>query len=521
MLGAVLTPVKNNTMTAGLMALCGIGLVLVSGCPHDLTRLGRPEAGSPDGSGDSAGPDADQGLVADGPARDLGAVDGPLTDQPHLEAGGDLPGPAPDVSSGDLAPGSCGDNKRQGAEQCDGADLASKTCATLSFGGGTLKCGPKCNFDTAGCHLVLDPSGQHIAGATTHLVSPGVAAGSGAFLVAWQARSSSKGNSYTTHAARTTTGGAVLDKGGIKLDSTATTRGRPGVSHDGTNVLVLWASVVGKSQDIIGLRVSNAGVKLSAAPVKIALTPTAVWEPQVAYDGANYLAAWGYDGSYANKAWDIEGAQVSSAGIPLGTKDTVLSNYPGNQQLPAVACGKGTCLVVWQDTRSGGSTIFGTRVLNGVAQDLLGFQVALSGTKQLSPSVAWAGGVFLVVWEHQPSASAASDIRATRVNGAGYVLNPAGITVCAAAASQQRPRVAALGNGFQVVWQDRRAGRDDIYGARVNSAGGLLSGAAGFGVASYNYNKRYPDLACTADTCQVVWQELRGALYSIRGGRLK
>ena len=50
--------------------------------------------------------------------------------------------------------GKCGDGTIQeiGAEECDGADLAGKTCEGLGFyTGGTLTCGDDCHYDTSGC----------------------------------------------------------------------------------------------------------------------------------------------------------------------------------------------------------------------------------------------------------------------------------------------------------------------------------------------------------------------------------
>jgi hypothetical protein len=46
----------------------------------------------------------------------------------------------------------CGNGTADGgAEECDTADLAGESCATLGFAAGTLGCGPTCQFDTAAC----------------------------------------------------------------------------------------------------------------------------------------------------------------------------------------------------------------------------------------------------------------------------------------------------------------------------------------------------------------------------------
>jgi hypothetical protein len=48
-------------------------------------------------------------------------------------------------------PVTCGDGVVEGTEQCDGTNLSSKTCATQGFNGGTLKCNATCQFDTSEC----------------------------------------------------------------------------------------------------------------------------------------------------------------------------------------------------------------------------------------------------------------------------------------------------------------------------------------------------------------------------------
>jgi hypothetical protein len=48
----------------------------------------------------------------------------------------------------------CGDGVRDGTEACDGADLGTSTCTTVTGGfapGGTLVCNPDCTLDTTDC----------------------------------------------------------------------------------------------------------------------------------------------------------------------------------------------------------------------------------------------------------------------------------------------------------------------------------------------------------------------------------
>jgi Protein of unknown function (DUF1566) len=47
----------------------------------------------------------------------------------------------------------CGDGAVQHAEECDGSDLAGRSCASLGFSGGTLACTSSCTLDLTGCSV--------------------------------------------------------------------------------------------------------------------------------------------------------------------------------------------------------------------------------------------------------------------------------------------------------------------------------------------------------------------------------
>src|SRR3989338_3102462 len=51
----------------------------------------------------------------------------------------------------------CGNNIREGTEQCDGSDLASQTCQSLGFSSGTLSCSASCTFNTNSCTGAISP----------------------------------------------------------------------------------------------------------------------------------------------------------------------------------------------------------------------------------------------------------------------------------------------------------------------------------------------------------------------------
>lgn len=58
----------------------------------------------------------------------------------------------------DGGPG-CGNNIKEGSEQCDGNDLGGQTCTGLGHLGGTLACAGNCTFDESNCtHALPDPA---------------------------------------------------------------------------------------------------------------------------------------------------------------------------------------------------------------------------------------------------------------------------------------------------------------------------------------------------------------------------
>jgi hypothetical protein len=60
---------------------------------------------------------------------------------------------------------SCGNNTREGLEECDGTELNSKTCTSFGYTGGTLSCRPvSCYFDKSSCTPAVSTIASYDAG---------------------------------------------------------------------------------------------------------------------------------------------------------------------------------------------------------------------------------------------------------------------------------------------------------------------------------------------------------------------
>jgi len=54
-------------------------------------------------------------------------------------------------------PAVCGNNAREGSEECDGSDMAGQTCVSRGYAGGTLRCATNCVFDASLCTTAGQP----------------------------------------------------------------------------------------------------------------------------------------------------------------------------------------------------------------------------------------------------------------------------------------------------------------------------------------------------------------------------
>ncbi len=177
--------------------------------------------------------------------------------------------------------------------------------------------------------------------------------------------------------------------------------------------------------------------------------------------------------------------------------------------------------MVWQDWRNGSdSDICGARVAqSGIVLDPYGFAISRYSFDQLWPSVAFDGTNYLVVWQNKSSGSS-WDIYGARVTPSGAVLDPYGIAICTAAYGQGSPSVAFGGGFYLVVWQVYRSGWAGIYGARVAQSGAVLD-PYGFVISYAPYGQSSPSVAFDDTNYLVVWQNYRsGTDLDVYGARV-
>ena len=404
-----------------------------------------------------------------------------------------------------------------------------------------------------------------LAESVSDLADPDVAFDGTNYFVVWRDR---RGNNDDVYGTRVTVGGDVLDPDGIAISRVVLQQFEPAVAFDGANYLVVWTDERSISYDIYCARVTPGGTVLDSAGIAISCASGLQMSPDVAFDGNCFLVVWQDDRS--DSSCDIYGARVTPDGAVLDPGGLLISDAPGNQYEPAVACNGAGFLVVWADPRNGDLDIYGARVTSlGAVLDTAGIPVALATLGQNRPSVAFDGTDVLVAWEDQrsgdwfvrgarvtaagevldpagfaitprhPAGHAAVafgdtiflvtwecniggdyglDVEGARVTSAAEVLDPGGIPLTTAANDQYSPSAAFNGASYLAVWQDERSrcsGYHDIYARRLSPQGTRLDSAR-FVAARADYDQLNPAVVSNGSGWLAVWENM----YDIFGARV-
>ncbi|MHB8874871.1 MAG: hypothetical protein ACYC8T_14375, partial [Myxococcaceae bacterium] len=342
---------------------------------------------------------------------------------------------------------------------------------------------------------VQDASGIAISTATDDQRAPALAWNGTHYFVVWQDIRS--GTGIDVYGARVSAAGAVQNTSGIVISTEANQQFSPDVAWDGTNYLVVWRDYrSGIGPDIYGARVNASGAVQDASGIAISTAANDQLNPAVAWNGANYLVVW--DDYRSGTNFDIYGTRVSAAGAVQDPSGIAISTAANGQNNPAVAWGGTSYFVAWQDLRGASLDIYGTRVsAAGAVQDASGIATSTAAGQQRAPAVAWDGTNYLIVWD-DTRGGVSTDIYGARVSAAGAVQDASGIAISTAADAQRVAAVAWDGTNHLVVWEDFRSGNEDIYGARVSSAGAVLDGS-GIAISAEAGPQQAPVIASRGD----------------------
>jgi predicted transcriptional regulator len=292
----------------------------------------------------------------------------------------------------------------------------------------------------------------------------------------------------------------------------------PAIASGAGSALVVWTDARGGDVDIYASRITETGQR-DPGGIPVCVADGTQRAPAAAFDGTNWLVVW-HD--YRNgSAADIYAARVSQSGAVLDPAGIPVSLASGDQRYPRVVFTGADFMVVWHDYRYGDTAdIFAARVTTaGVVLDPLGIAVCVASASQLYPDVAFDGVNALVTWQDRRNGSS-YDIYAARIGPAGNVLDPQGLAISRAGASQRLPGIAFDGSNYLIVWQDNRnSDSSDIYATRVDPAGNVLD-PNGIQISVATDSQTAPSVAFLGFDYLVAWQDRRdgdsGNVYCCR-----
>ena len=219
----------------------------------------------------------------------------------------------------------------------------------------------------------------------------------------------------------------------------------PSVASDGSGFLVVWEdqrTPDSWERDIYAARVDANGNTLDPDGIAVSTRPGLEWDPEVSFDGTNYLVAWTDSTSFNRN--DVRAARVSLDGQVLDPDGIVLTaQEPFGGNRPHIAFDGTNYLVVYENCYC----MRGVRVTpEGTILDPGGFSIA-SGDFPLRSGVSFGAGEYFVTW------NSIHGVEGARVLPDGTVLDNGGIII-SGYDGYSYPASAFDGTNFVVTWED-------------------------------------------------------------------
>jgi hypothetical protein len=357
--------------------------------------------------------------------------------------------------------------------------------------------------------------------------SPAVASNGTNYLVAWDDFRS--GVTTRVYGTRVSNAGVVLDSGGFLLSSSTYDQSVPVVASNGTDFLVVWLDWrSSSSRDLYGTRVASDGTVVDGSGLAIGVHPDhSESTPSVRANGSDYFVAW-MEWDTTNQTRRILGSRVQGSltvtSPVVDTASLAFTSSGGNCQNPSVARATPGYFLAWQCTVSSVTDLqSGWVSLTGTIAAGSGFAVTTSSVHQTEAAIASNGSNYLVVWTE--TGSSGTSIYGTRVAATGGTLDRGGFVIGSALRERQAPAVASNGTNYLVTWMDYRDVNWNIYGARVLGSGStaqavLDPGSFAIPISTHADTQNWPSVASDGTNYLVVWRQAASERADVYGARV-
>ena len=198
----------------------------------------------------------------------------------------------------------------------------------------------------------------------------------------------------------------------------------------------------------------------------------------------------------------------------IGSDHRVTSDA-GYSQIPSLVWTWSEFGVSWNDSRDGNDEIYFARVSS--AGDKIGsdFRVTNDASYSRYPSLSWTGSEFGVSWQDYRDGN--YEIYFARISSAGAKIG-SDLRVTYNNKGSGLPSLSWTGSEFGVGWMDSRDGNDEIYFARVSSAGAKQGGDVRISYAPHE--SYFPSLVWTGSEFGVSWDDARDFSWEVYFARI-
>lgn len=363
--------------------------------------------------------------------------------------------------------------------------------------------------------------GAPLSSAVNHQQNPVIVSdGQGGAIIAWtDSRDPVRTSVYVQ---RVNSSGVVLWTWDGTPVASVGSQDSPAIESDGAGgAIVAWLDYRNATNDIYAQRFNAQGIPQWNTNGVVMLTSATqlAYNPMIASDGAGGAIVTWWDARNLTD-YDIYAQRVNAAGVvQWATDGALVCGDPASQNRPVItADGNGGAIIAWDDYRAG-DNIYAQRInASGVRQwTNNGVALAPGAGQQIEQVITSNGsGGAIVAWSDLRNGS--YDIYAQRIEASGATAWPsAGVALCTAGGSQNRPRLATDGAGGAIVtWQDQRNGSYSVYARRVNSSGAAMWVPNGSLIAFTGFGQWNPEIVADGSGGAIVaWNDARNNFLDV------
>lgn len=349
-----------------------------------------------------------------------------------------------------------------------------------------------------GAGNLLDAGGFPVCTAEGDQENTAVAFGGGTFMVLWEDERNFDVSGYDVYGSRVAPDGTIVDTLGIRINHLNLWERSPHVVGGSESFVTVWEwGKYDKNWDVAGCRINSTGEVVDSVPLVASTACDAQLLSSSAWSGQSYLAIW-------EEGEDLYCRRVDRFGTPMDPGEIEVCSATSEQREPDLDWSSGSYLAVWEDARNSTSDIYAGRIDSaGEILDPSGLSIGTDpATDQIRPAIASDGANHLVVWQTMLDSTGANyKIEGALVSSEGQPLNPLPISI-SPGDKGSHPDVAFGSGKYLVVWTD--ASFYDIYGAVVETSGVVGSP---IGIRLANGIQQNPSVASDGSSFMVAWED--------------